>query len=140
MVAWLLLALLPPGALQLILGALRVRQESTKMRQVLQFVTSVRQARIWRQSATMRSPIVWHVQRASTQTSMAHRPSQRASTVCQTRTLQQLGLSKLDLQRLSIKLEVASGQRSFDELHLQRGVFWARWRHVHRGVFVRRVC
>ncbi len=38
------------------------------------------------------------------------------------------GLSKLDMQRLSVKLHLACGERSFDELHLQRGVFWACWR------------
>jgi hypothetical protein len=28
------------------------------------------------------------------------------------------GLSKLDMQRLSVKLQLACGERSFDELHL----------------------
>ncbi len=29
------------------------------------------------------------------------------------------GLSKLDVQGLSVKLQLACGERSFDELHLQ---------------------
>jgi hypothetical protein len=34
------------------------------------------------------------------------------------------------MQRLSVKLQLACGERSFDELHLQNWLFWARWRHV----------
>jgi hypothetical protein len=33
--------------------------------------------------------------------------------------------AKLDMHRLSGKLQRASGERKFDELHLQRGLFWA---------------
>ena len=43
------------------------------------------------------------------------------------------GLSKLDMQRLSAKLQLACGERSFDELHLKRGVFWARYLLSVRG-------
>jgi hypothetical protein len=50
------------------------------------------------------------------------------------------GLRNLDMQRLPVKLQLACGERSFDELHLKRGVFWARWRPVYRRVFVWRVC
>jgi hypothetical protein len=35
------------------------------------------------------------------------------------------------MQLLSVKIQLACGERSFDELHLQRWLFWARWKHVH---------
>jgi hypothetical protein len=41
------------------------------------------------------------------------------------------GLSNFDMLHLSVKLQVTCGELSFGELHLQRGLFWARWRHVH---------
>jgi hypothetical protein len=41
------------------------------------------------------------------------------------------GLSQFDVPHLSVKLQLACGERSFDELHLQCGLFWARWRHMH---------
>jgi hypothetical protein len=51
--------------------------------------STVRQARIWTQSATMRCPIALHVLRASTQSSMVHHPTHRASTVLQARIWRQ---------------------------------------------------
>ena len=48
------------------------------------------------------------------------------------------GLNKLDMQRVSVKLHLTCGERSFDELHLQRRIFWARWSHV-RSVRARKV-
>jgi hypothetical protein len=35
------------------------------------------------------------------------------------------------MQRLSVKLQLACGERSFDELHLQHRMDRARWRLVH---------
>ena len=35
------------------------------------------------------------------------------------------------MQRLSVSLQLACGERSFDELHLQRRLVGAGWRHVH---------
>ena len=40
-------------------------------------------------------------------------------------------LIKLDVQRMYVKLQLACGELSFDELHLQRRINRARWRHVH---------
>ncbi len=42
------------------------------------------------------------------------------------------------VHRLSNKLHLACGQLNFDELHLQRGLLGACWRHVH-GVRSRKV-
>ena len=49
------------------------------------------------------------------------------------------GLSKLDMQRLSVKLQLACGERSFDELHLQHRINGTEWRPVRsvRGWKVR---
>ena len=41
------------------------------------------------------------------------------------------GLSKLDMQRLSVSLQLACGELSFGELHLQCRLYGARWKHVH---------
>ena len=35
------------------------------------------------------------------------------------------------MQRLSYKLQLACGELSFGELHLHRGLYGARWKHVH---------
>jgi len=35
------------------------------------------------------------------------------------------------VSQLSAKLQLACGEHSFDELRLQCGLFWARWRRVH---------
>ncbi len=49
------------------------------------------------------------------------------------------GLNKLDMQHLSIKLHLACGERSFDELHLQHRMDRTEWRPVRsvRGWKVR---
>jgi hypothetical protein len=36
------------------------------------------------------------------------------------------------MQRLSVSLQLACGKRSFDELHLQRGLNWTGWWHMRR--------
>ncbi len=41
------------------------------------------------------------------------------------------GLSNFDMLLLSVKLQLTYGKLSFGELHLQRRLFWARWRPVH---------
>jgi hypothetical protein len=41
------------------------------------------------------------------------------------------GLSRLDLQCLSVNLQLACGKRIFDELHLQRRMDRTPWRHLH---------
>ena len=48
------------------------------------------------------------------------------------------GISKLDMQRLSVKRQVACWERSFDELYLQHWMDRARWRYLH-GVRGRKV-
>jgi hypothetical protein len=35
------------------------------------------------------------------------------------------------MQRLSFRHQLACGERSFDELHLQRGLYWTGWWHMH---------
>ncbi len=53
------------------------------------------------------------------------------------------GLSKLDMQRLSVKLQLACRERSFDELHLQRRMdnhirdvlWWLSVPAVNRHIF-----
>ena len=35
------------------------------------------------------------------------------------------------MHRLSVKLQLACGELSCDELHLQRRLFWTLWRLVH---------
>jgi hypothetical protein len=42
------------------------------------------------------------------------------------------GRSKLDMYPLSVRLQLACGERRFDELHLQRGLNWAPWWHMRR--------
>ena len=42
------------------------------------------------------------------------------------------------LQQLSGRLELAFAEHSSEQLHLQRGLFWRRWRHMH-GVRRRKV-
>jgi len=34
--------------------------------------------------------------------------------------------------RLSVRIQLACGERSFDELHLQHGLYWTGWWHMHR--------
>jgi hypothetical protein len=43
------------------------------------------------------------------------------------------GSSKLDMQRLSVKRQLACGKRSFDELHLQHRIDGTEWRPVCYG-------
>ena len=43
------------------------------------------------------------------------------------------GLSKLDMHRLSVKLQLVCGERSFDELHLQHRIDGTEWRPVCYG-------
>ena len=35
------------------------------------------------------------------------------------------------MHRLSVRLQLACGERSFDELHLQRGLYWTGWWRMH---------
>ena len=41
------------------------------------------------------------------------------------------GRSKLDMHLLSVRLRLDCGERSSDELHLQRGINWAGWWPMH---------
>jgi hypothetical protein len=41
------------------------------------------------------------------------------------------GLNLRCMPRLSVKLQLACGERSFDELHLQRRINGGEWRLVH---------
>jgi hypothetical protein len=43
------------------------------------------------------------------------------------------GLNKLDMQRLSVQLQLDCGKRSFDELHLQHRIDGTEWRPVCYG-------